>query len=63
MTKNVNLRLDDNLHARLTAAAEEDNRSLQREIVSLLEAALAEWQVQMRRQSVPLTQDHQDQGS
>ena len=40
MTKNVNVRLDDGLHGELKAAAEEDHRSLNSEITSLLEAAL-----------------------
>ena len=34
--KNINLRLDDDLHAQLKAAAEQDNRSLQQQITWLL---------------------------
>lgn len=40
MTKNVNVRLDDDLHAQLKAAAAEDDRSLNGEIAWLLKAGL-----------------------
>lgn len=38
--KNVNVRLDDDLHAELKKAAERDNRSLQQQIVWLLRAGV-----------------------
>jgi len=38
--KNVNVRLDDDLHAQLKKAAERDNRSLQQQIVWLLKAGV-----------------------
>lgn len=50
MTKNMNLRLGDELHAELKAAAEADNRSLNSEIVTLLDGALTLRAVQVRRQ-------------
>lgn len=40
--KNLNLRLDDGLHARLTAVAAQDKRSLNSEIIVLLQEALSE---------------------
>lgn len=38
--KSINVRLDDDLHARLKAAAERDNRSLQQQIVWLLKTSV-----------------------
>jgi predicted transcriptional regulator len=38
--KSVNVRLDDELHARLKAAAERDHRSLQQQITWLLETSV-----------------------
>ena len=40
MTKNVNVRLDDELHESLKAAAAADDRSLNSEIVSMLKEGL-----------------------
>ena len=40
MTKNVNLRLDDDLHAQVKQASEDDERSLNGEIAWLLRTAL-----------------------
>lgn len=42
MTKNVNVRFDDETHARLKAAAERDGRSLNAELLQLLRFALAQ---------------------
>ena len=54
--KNVNVRLDDNLHARLVAAAERDRRSLQQQIIWLLEASVdgdpATMQLQQRARTI-----------
>ena len=38
--KNLNVRIDDQLHSRLTEAAQLDKRSLNSEILILLEEAL-----------------------
>jgi len=38
--KSVNVRLDDDLHARLKAAAERDHRSLQQQITWLLDTSV-----------------------
>jgi len=38
--KSISLRLDDDLHARLKAAAERDHRSLQQQITWLLETSV-----------------------
>jgi predicted HicB family RNase H-like nuclease len=40
--KNINLRLDDKLHARVKAQADHDHRSLNQEIIWLLERGLTE---------------------
>jgi hypothetical protein len=40
--KSVNVRLDDDLHARLKETAERDNRSLQQQIIWLLKTSLKE---------------------
>ena len=39
--KNINIRFDDETHARLKAAAERDGRSLNGELLQLLKFALA----------------------
>jgi predicted HicB family RNase H-like nuclease len=39
--KNLNVRLDDELHARLVRVARQDKRSLNSEILILLDEALA----------------------
>jgi hypothetical protein len=39
--KRINLRLDDDLHARLKESAEQDDRSMQQQIVWLLKGALS----------------------
>jgi predicted HicB family RNase H-like nuclease len=39
--KHINLRVPDDIHEQLVAAAETDDRSLNREILWLLRAALA----------------------
>ena len=38
--KNLNVRMSDELHARLKEAAEEDDRSLNGEIITLLKSAV-----------------------
>jgi hypothetical protein len=38
--KNINLRLDDDLHAQLKQRAEQEDRSLQQQIVYLLKLGL-----------------------
>jgi predicted HicB family RNase H-like nuclease len=40
--KNLNVRIDDELHARLTETARQDKRSLNSEILILLSEALSE---------------------
>lgn len=49
--KNLNLRVPDELHARLKALAESDHRSLNAEIVHLLDRASAEQSHPLREQA------------
>ena len=46
--KNINLRLDDNLHGRLKHLADLDRRSLQQEIIFLLGRAYDEFDAEQR---------------
>jgi len=46
--KNINLRLDDELHGRLKRIADLDRRSLQREIIFLLNRACDEFDAEQR---------------
>lgn len=42
MTKNVNIRFPDELHARIKEAAAQDRRSFNSEVLALIEASLPE---------------------